>query len=294
VNIGGTNVNIDSRTQGQSHSVNCPSGYSGTVTGNCPANSNTFSTTHNCVLPQCGAGVFQSNVCTPTKYPFEHFTGRWSSTSPGSDYHDLDHKTITFMPCDNSYAHETTAATSAELFQTASTGGTKMNAGDDTCHSRTLSSTFTYFGQPYNSVYFCSNGYISFGTYVGQYSPSHSDWSESVSEFAGRKYIASIWDDFDPRHNYWWSNNYDGQKGMYHQTVGTVDTFTWHRLKQLGHSDQNSFAVSLDSSNGKITIIHGSVPTGDGIVGISNADGISSISEVDFSTSANCPATWQR
>jgi len=49
VNIGGTVLNIDSRTQGESHTVNCPSGYSGTVTGNCPANSNTFSTTHNCL-----------------------------------------------------------------------------------------------------------------------------------------------------------------------------------------------------------------------------------------------------
>jgi hypothetical protein len=275
VNIGGTNVNIDSRTQGQSHSVNCPSGYSGTVTGNCPANSNTFSTTHNCVLPQCGAGVFQSNVCTPTQYPFEHFT------ASGNDYHDLDHKTITFMPCDNSYAHETTAATSAELFQTASTGGTYLYTSDDSCHSRTLSSTFTYFGEPYNSVYFCSNGYLSFG-----YS---NDYSESVSQFADRKYIASIWDDFNPTQ---W-NGY-GTKGMYHQTVGTVDTFRWHRIAQYGQYDSNSFAVSLDSSNGKITIIHGSVASGDGIVGISNAQGMSSISEVDCSTSATCPATWQR
>jgi hypothetical protein len=273
VNIGGTDVNIDSRTQGQSHSVDCPSGYSGTVTGNCPANSNTFSTTHNC-LRQCGAGVFQRNVCTPTQYPYEHFT------DSGNDYHDLNFKTITFMPCNNNYAHETTYTTTAGLSQATSTGGDRISASDDSCHIRSLSSTFTYFDQNYNSVYFCSNGYLSF--------TNSNVYSETVSEFADRKYIASIWDDFNPVGH---ANSAD--TGMYHQTVGTVDTFRWVYLSQYSEVDSNTFAVQLDSSNGKITIIHGAVHTGDGIVGLSNGQGTSSISEVDFSTSDNCERIYQ-
>jgi hypothetical protein len=77
-------------------------------------------------------------------------------------------------------------------------------------------------------------------------------------------------------------------RGRFHEAVGTADTFKWVIVPQWNTpGDQNTFAVALDSSNGKITITHGRVDATHGIVGLSNGDGMSTLSEQNFNGTAS-------
>ena len=200
---------------------------------------------------------FFEEVCIPGGSPFQQFG------HDHADYHDLDNTKISLRYCaDTEWAFETISATTSEQIDTTATTGTKINAGDDTCHERTIL-PFSFFGTTYTVIAFCSNGYLRFGSTL-PLGPV-----ENTAVFQSVKMIAAIWNDFMPQH--------DSQthKDLYHETVGHLEKFRWHMLPQdeggvQGVQGANTFMVILNTQDGSIDIIHNKLSSGSGIVGVSN------------------------
>jgi hypothetical protein len=193
----------------------------------------------------------------------------------------------------NTVAGPFTVAAGVSHSETFVTTATPLTAADDKCYPISLVNSFTFFDSSYSTVYFCTNGYISFDDHTSVASRSSnnanqisngnnvndfSDFTESVSEFRSEKMIASMWDDFDSRYG----DADTSTRGLFHETVGTVEKFRWTVTPQYeaANSDSNTFMITLDTTDGTITITHGRVDALDGIVGVSN--GIVEVEEVDF------------
>ncbi|MEN3044672.1 MAG: nidogen-like domain-containing protein [Candidatus Hydrothermales bacterium] len=133
--------------------------------------------------------------------------------------------------------------------------------GDDQTIRFTLPFNFTFFGSNYNSVYVCSNGWLSFTSNSTTYTPQ-----QMPNSTAPNAVIAPYWRDLYP------PDTTQGAKITY-ASNSSYFAVTWYRIKNYSNNNKQTFQVIL-YSNGTIRFNYQSV-TDEYVtaVGIEDANG---------------------
>lgn len=135
-----------------------------------------------------------------------------------------------------------------EIAPQAGGPGTPLVLSDDDRTMLTLPFTFPYYGQAYNTIWVCSNGWISFGS-----DPGTNDFSNSgiPSSDGPPRMVAGLWDDLNPA--------LGGQIAYYHDATTGRFIIEWYQVPHFGSpSDIETFQIILLDP-----AMYGSV-TGDG------------------------------
>ena len=148
---------------------------------------------------------------------------------------------------------------------------------DESSVELSLPFTFTMCGTKFNEVFVNSNGTLTFGTPL-------VDFSESVPEFlAGPPQIAALWDDLDP-----------GSGGGIFFTEDRGDlTVHYQAVPEFGGAGgpigANTFSITLKRLFDQITLSYGELSATDGLAGVSCGGTITSGFEtpVDLSSLAD-------
>jgi len=208
--------------------------------------------------------------------PYELF-GPGTADASTANYHDLDHTTITFTRCgDQNWRFDTAASTDTEISDTGCNScGEKLALVDDNCAERTIGA-FEYFGVTYTSVHVCSNGFLQFG------GEPNSNYNENVEDFVANVMIAGVWDDLHP------GEDTSDSKDVFHETDGTLEKFRWHMLPEYQAGGQNTFMITLDTTDGSVIISHNLIDAIDGLVGLSSGEsGVFNVEHVPVNFKAN-------
>ena len=164
-------------------------------------------------------------------------------------------------------------------FEDISSVGTQLTQGDDTTAFAPIGFDFTFYGNTYNSVNVCSNGFLSFSftstTYINGAIPSAAVPNDA---------IYAIWDDF----------NFNTRGQCYHATIGTPGTdqrfiVQWTDVPQFGGTDSNTFQAVL-FQNGNIELRYSLISAftdADATVGVENIDGTVALSVPGSSIQSN-------
>jgi len=147
---------------------------------------------------------------------------------------------------------------------------------DESSIELSLPFTFTMCGTRYHEVFVNSNGTITFGAPL-------VDFSESVPEFlAGSPQIAALWDDLDPS---------AGGEIFFTEDHGdiTVHFNAVPEYTPAGGVGANTFSITLKRFLDQITLSYGDMTATDGLAGVSCGGAITSGFEtpVDLSSLAN-------
>jgi hypothetical protein len=136
--------------------------------------------------------------------------------------------------------------------------GQNWNA-DDNSWQYSLPFSFPYFGEDYNSVNVCSNGFLDFAS-------SSSSWSNSTAELISNVRIAPMWDD--------WETDCQPESDIYiDESVAGQVTIRWDVL-HFSCDDPGDFSVTL-VNDGTILFHYG--PTNTNLtptIGVSAGDGV--------------------
>jgi hypothetical protein len=142
--------------------------------------------------------------------------------------------------------------------------GEPLPIRDETSIELALPFTFSMCGTRYHEVFVNSNGTLSFGAPV-------NDFSESVPEFlAGPPQIAAFWNDFDPG---------VGGRIFFTKDRGGDITVHFEGVPEFDGADgigSNTFAITLKRLLDQITIRYGSMTAVDGLAGVSCGGAITS------------------
>ncbi len=155
--------------------------------------------------------------------------------------------------------------------------GEPLPIRDESAIELSLPFTFSMCGTRFNEVFVNSNGTLTFGSAL-------NDFSESVPEFlAGPPQIAGLWDDLDP-----------GAAGRIFFTEAHGDvTVHYDSVPEFGGSagpiGSNTFSITLRRLLDQITLNYGEMTATDGLVGVSCGGAITSGFEtpVDLSSLAD-------
>jgi hypothetical protein len=187
----------------------------------------------------------------PTQDIPDYFTELFSSDN------DLDNLSLTFKP-DGSYDFYSACAQSIADLPVDPIGGTTLSLSDDSYAKVTLSggNVVSLYGTSYDAFYVGSNGYITF-------TAGDSDYTESLADHFDLPRISALFDDLNP------------------SSIGTVSwkqftdrvVVTWEDVPQYNGSDSNTFQVQL-LFDGTIVISYLSIEAVDGMVGLSEGNGI--------------------
>lgn len=163
-----------------------------------------------------------------------------------------------------------------DSFMDISGTGTELMLADDDGEVVPLGFTFEFFGDTHVEVGVSSNGYLTFGSDL-------SDFSNDVipSPNVPNDLIAPLWDDFNPE---------DGGS-VHYETIGSapdrVFIAQWTDVPQFDLTDSNTFQVALFEGSNRIEFRYGAFTPqafiGDYTVGVENQDGTDGLS-VDAST----------
>jgi hypothetical protein len=168
---------------------------------------------------------------------------------------DVEGLTARFIP-DGSGDHYSVCVDPATELPTDPTGGTTVAAGDDyTSLVNTGGTPFPFYGTDYNSFYVCSNGFITFGADI-------NDWSETVDEHFDYARIAALWDDLNP--------TVHGQ--ISYRILADRIAVTWDGVAEYSTSNYNTFQAEL-FFDGEINITWIDVDLDDCLIGLSNGGG---------------------
>jgi hypothetical protein len=155
--------------------------------------------------------------------------------------------------------------------------GEPLPLGDEESVELSLPSPFTMCGTRYHEVFVNSNGTLTFGTPL-------VDFSDSVPEFlAGPPQIAGLWDDLDPS---------AGGRIYFTEERGDL-TVHFENVPEFGGAagpiGANSFAITLKRLLDQITLTYGDLTALDGLAGVSCGGAITSGFEtpVDLSSLAD-------
>jgi hypothetical protein len=152
--------------------------------------------------------------------------------------------------------------------------GEALPLRDESSIELSLPFTFSMCGTRYHEVFVNSNGTLTFGTPV-------IDFSESVPEFlGGPPQIAGLWDDLDP-----------GSRGRIYFTEDRGDiTVHFEDVPEFGGAGgpigSNTFSITLKRALDQITLRYGSLTIADGLVGVSCGGAITSGFETPVDLSA--------
>lgn len=154
----------------------------------------------------------------------------------------------------------------ANAFEDISATGTQLALGDDQGTVVPIGFTFNFFGTDQANIAVCSNGYLTFG-------PTLTDFSNDPipSAAAPNDMIAPLWDDFNP-----------GAGGtVHHQTLGAAPNrrfiAQWTNVPQFAAADSNTFQAVLFEGSNTINFRYGAVTpeafAGDYSIGVENSTG---------------------
>ncbi len=219
----------------------------------------------------CNSSEFSSAFTFTTAAQADYFTEQFNNSF------DLAGHTMKLTPNGLANFYEVCLEAATDL-PTDPTGGQTVSLSDD--HFAFVSvpgnnSVYVY-GTPFAGFYIGSNGFITFDAGDG-------DHNETIADHFSLKRISALFHDFNPSSG---------------GTVSWKDTgdhiaVTWENIPEFGTNNSNTFQIEM-FYDGVITITWTSMDANDGIVGISNGDGVpSDFHESDLSLSPICtePAT---
>ncbi len=169
-------------------------------------------------------------------------------------------------------------------FEDISGVGTLVTQGDDTTVNVPVGFDFSFYGNLYNTVNVCSNGFVSFSvastTYTNTAIPSAAVPNDAV-------YV--IWDDL----------NFATTGQCYYATVGAAGVdrrfiAQWTNVPQFANTDSNTFQVAL-YENGTIEMRYAAISAftdADATVGVENIDGTVASSIPGSSIVSNSSIAW--
>ncbi len=185
---------------------------------------------------------------------------------------DLDNTSILFVPNGTIDQYAACAEPTVAL-PTDPAGGEVLALGDDESELITLGGgeSVALYGVSYSSFYVGSNGYITFNSGAG-------DWTETLDEHFDQPRISALYDDISP--------NQSGTVS-WKQLADRV-AVTWENVTEYNAGNQNTFQIEM-YFGGDIRISYASIAADDGIVGLSEGEGLSAdFLESDLSGSGSC------
>lgn len=215
-------------------------------------------------------------IVTMTVEPIDYFTELFDPNylDPNDpNYNDIANRTLTFRLDDTSGSYYKLCSNEAADFPVDPNGGTILSLGDDDYIAVDLNDAYiNFYGESYSIFYIGSNGYISFTS-------GDIRHAESLLDHFDLPRISALFDDLDP------------------STGGTISwkqlddrvVVTFENVPEYGLSNSNSFQIEM-CFNGKIRITLLDIAADDGLVGLSEGDGLpayfteSDLSEYDLCT----------
>jgi len=170
----------------------------------------------------------------------------------------------------------------ANAFQDISGTGTDTNAGDDTGLVVPIGFAFDFFGVTQNSIAVCSNGYLTFGGTLTDFTETNIPDASTPNDI-----ICPLWNDYSP--------NQGG--AVLYETTGPVGNQVfiaqWDNVPQFNLGDSSTFQALLFEADNSIEFRYGAVTvpgtgTPDGTVGIENADGTEGTQHFDGVAAGDC------
>ena len=164
--------------------------------------------------------------------------------------------------CGVSYA----AKACGNAFEDIAGTGTQLFLGDDDGEFVPLGFTFNFFGDDHTDIAVSSNGYLTFGTDLTDFTNDPIPTTILPNDF-----IAPLWDDFNP--------SVGGT--VHYQTLGTAPNrqfiAQWTNVPQFAMADSNTFQAILGEASNCIQFRYGAFTpealAGDYTVGVENQDG---------------------
>jgi hypothetical protein len=194
---------------------------------------------------------------------------------------------------DNTVCGGYNGSSCANAFQDITGSGTALVLGDDTGASGiALGFSFDFFGTSHSSIAVCSNGYLTFGTTLTDFTEDPIPTAATPNDI-----ICPMWDDLSP--------NAGGT--VHYQTSGPagnqVFVAQWTNVPQYPASGSNTFEALLFEVDNHVEFRYGTLDAGldgvaDGRIGLENATGTDGIQWntavhagdcVAFSLSLSCP-----
>ena len=167
-------------------------------------------------------------------------------------------------------AYTMSDATYSWISTSTSTGIT----GDDQSKQFSLPFTFNFYGNNYNSVYVCSNGFLSFTSSSNSYKPV-----EIPNTGDPNALVAPFWRDLTP----------DASGTITYTSTSSYFVVTWNNVKNYSNSNRQTFQVIL-YSNGEIKFQYQSVSHDvTTSIGIENQDGSDG---VKYTFSSSSPSNY--
>lgn len=167
---------------------------------------------------------------------------------------------------------------SGSAFEDISGSGTQLVLGDDQGQTVALGFTFQFFGSSKTNVSVCSNGYLTFGSDLTDFSNDPIPNATDPNDL-----IAVLWDDLNP-----------SSGGTVHYEVrGAAPNrrfiAQWTNVPQFANTDMNTFQAVLFEGSNNVELRYGNFTpqafAGDYTAGIENATGTAGIG-LDTSTLA--------
>ncbi|MBI1290379.1 S8 family serine peptidase [bacterium] len=202
----------------------------------------------------------------------DYLTEQFAGTSINENF-DLDNTQLTFTPLQGGTGYTVCRESNITAFPVSPTSHTVLTLGDDEFVQRTITgSTFPFFGQNYSSVFVSSNGFVSFGS-------GAATASETVSDHFSRPQISALFDDLFPSSNV-----------RYTQLADQI-VITYIDVVEYNLTTKNNVQIQL-FFDGRIVLTYLNVDAQDGIVGLSDGNGVpSDFAESNLSDAHICAST---
>ena len=199
-------------------------------------------------------------------FPVEQFTS-------GTDAFDLSFMSVTFDPTADDTSYDMSLQQITKL-PTEPSGGTNLELGDDDFAFVKLASMamVSIYGNSFSGFYVGSNGYITF-------TEGDQTYSESLANQFDTLRVSGLFDDLSPN---------AGGKVSWKQLDDRA-AVTWQNVPEYGTNNSNTFQIEL-FFNGRIRLSWLEVDAENGIVGLSNGEGVpADFEETDFSELSTTP-----
>ena len=212
--------------------------------------------------------VYSNDIYTPdiviavtmTVEEVDYFTELFNFEYPfdpqDPNRNDMTNQTLTLVP-DGSGNYYRACRREAISFPVDPDGGTNIWLRDDDYRQINLGSEhIDFYGTSYDTIYIGSNGYITFVSGDTQY-------LESLENHFALPRISALFDDLDPS---------AGGRISYKQLNDSI-VVTFENVPETGLTSTNSFQIEM-FYNGKIRITWLGISVGDGLVGLSEGNGL--------------------
>ncbi len=213
-----------------------------------------------------------SDITPPPPPAKQYYVEQFTS---GTDAFDLENKSITFTPVQNSTNYSVSIKAISYLPVDPELG-TNLGMGDDSVAQIILSNQaeVSIYGNSFNSFYVTSNGFLTF-------TGPDSDYSETIEDHFDTLRISALFTDLDPTAN----GKVTGLQ------LNDRAVISWFEVPAYNSSDTNTFQVEM-FYDGRIRLSWLNIGVQKCIVGLSDGMGIpANFQETDFSKLLPPPAS---